>query len=351
MGISKIERDCLGKRIANFYNKKNKNSSETYKHFTEEGIPRRTIANVLARLKLTGTYITKSPTGRPMKKSNFECTNKIKLMLKKNPSISNRKCAAKVKIPTTTYRRIVSKKLGLKTFKKIKAPKYINNQKQRAKKGCSKIYRNISGNNDTVLIMDDETYVCQDPMQNKMQRYYKAQSKNQVENDHNIQPVQKFPKKYMIWQAVDENGNFSDSFIFEGTINSEIYLQNCLKERLLPFIKKYHENKKILFWPDLATSHYANDCISFLDEQNINYVKKKDNPPNVPQARPIETLWAIMKRRYAQRQKGAKNLKSFKQIWKNISLQVSNECGKSVMATTRKKLRAIGRKGVYSTFK
>ena len=68
-----------------------------------------------------------------------------------------------MQIPTTTYCRIVTKKLLLKTFKKTKVPKYIKNQKQRANKGCAKIYRSLCDNN--VLIIDDETYVSQDPNQ------------------------------------------------------------------------------------------------------------------------------------------------------------------------------------------
>ncbi|CAF5166545.1 unnamed protein product, partial [Rotaria magnacalcarata] len=32
----------------------------------------------------------------------------------------------------------------------------------------------------------------------------------------------------------------------------------------------------------------------WLHEQNIKFVPKQDNPPNVPQARPIEDFWSIL---------------------------------------------------------
>ena len=307
--LNKVERDLLGKRVATFYNKNNQNSSLAYKHFMDEGICKKTIGRILNRLKTAGKATTNSPPGRKMKNSNVNKITKIKNMLKKNPSISNRKCAAKMKISTTTYRRIVKNKLGLKTFKKTKAPKYIKDQKQRAKKGCAKIYRTLC--DDTVLIIDDETYVCDDPNQNKLTRYYRAKSKNDIPQEQKLQQVQKFPKKYLIWQAIDSEGNKAECFISESNMNSDIYLNECLKKRLIKFIEKYHKNKKILFWPDLASSHYADICTSFLKEKNINFVEKSKNPPNVPQARPIEKFWAIMKRKYARRQTLCKKFKLF----------------------------------------
>ena len=36
--------------------------------------------------------------------------------------------------------------------------------------------------------------------------------------------------------------------------------------------------------------------IAFLESENINYVPKVKNPPNVPEARPIEDYWSFLKR-------------------------------------------------------
>ena len=46
----------------------------------------------------------------------------------------------------------------------------------------------------------------------------------------------------------------------------------------------------------LATSHYARSVIEWLEKEKIEYVLKKDNPPNVPtQAQvPIEQFWALL---------------------------------------------------------
>lgn len=71
----------------------------------------------------------------------------------------------------------------------------------------------------------------------------------------------KFFKKYMVWQAIDSFGNDSDPYITTGTINASIYLEECLKKRLLPFLVQNHDLDKVLFWPDMATCHYATDAV------------------------------------------------------------------------------------------
>lgn len=80
-------------------------------------------------------------------------------------------------------------------------------------------------------------------------------------------------------------------YIAQGTINA----QNCLKERLLPFIRKH--NSPVIFWPDLASCHHANAVMEWYENEGVNVVPKECNPPKSPEIRPIETYWALIKRR------------------------------------------------------
>ena len=79
-------------------------------------------------------------------------------------------------------------------------------------------------------------------------------------------------------------------------INPEVYLNECIIKRLVPFINKYHSNGNYVFWADLALSHYAYSVTDWLEEQNIPFVPKDMNPANLPEARPIEDFWAILNR-------------------------------------------------------
>ncbi|XP_031629638.1 prostatic acid phosphatase-like [Contarinia nasturtii] len=62
-----------------------------------------------------------------------------------------------------------------------------------------------------------------------------------------------------------------------------------------------------MFWPDLASSHYAKKTLDWLTEQNIPFVPKKDNPPDIPQARLIEDFWSVLKRKVYEKGWEAQN--------------------------------------------
>ena len=85
-----------------------------------------------------------------------------------------------------------------------------------------------------------------------------------------------------------------------------MYIDQCLP-KLKQFIERKHTQDKIIFWPDLASSHYAKKTLNWLTEQNIPYVPKQDNPPNVPQARPIEDFWSVLKSKMYEKGWGIQN--------------------------------------------
>jgi hypothetical protein len=245
----------------------------------------------------------------------------------------------------STVSKIKVHKLGITAYTKKKAPKYIKDQEKRAKTGLRKIYKKSL---EKVLVIDDETYVTFDPSQLPGRKFFHALDQSEVEYEHKFKQMTKFPKKYLVWQAMDEFGNVSEPFIKEGSLTSPVYLEECIKKRLIPFIRQHHEQQNVLFWPDLATCHYANIVTSYLEEKGINIVTKESNPPNVPQARGIEMFWAACKRQYSSRPKEPKNLRGFKLIWNKISKDMAEKVGKECMAHASKLIRSIGYKGIRS---
>ena len=113
-----------------------------------------------------------------------------------------------------------------------------------------------------------------------------------------------------------------------------------LNARLMPFIEKYHHKKKLLFWPDLARSHYALKVIEYLEQFCIS-------PQNCPQARPVETLWSILEQMiYA----GAWEAKNINQLKKRIMKKLNEldiKVVQSMFLDIRKQLRQIADKGLY----
>ncbi len=99
-----------------------------------------------------------------------------------------------------------------------------------------------------------------------------------------------------MWVAISENGISSPFFAKQNqAIDETTYLNECIVKRLMPFINNHHLKQKVLFWPDLASSHYSNIVTRYLDENNVEFVDRQFNPQNCPQSRPIETLWSILK--------------------------------------------------------
>lgn len=126
----------------------------------------------------------------------------------------------------TTISRIKVHNLGITARTKKNAPKYIKDQEERAKTGLRKVYKKMR---DKILVIDDETYVTFDPSELPGRKFVHASDHAEVEYDQKFQSVTKFPKKYLVWQAIDEFGNVSDAYISEGTMTSQVYLEECIK--------------------------------------------------------------------------------------------------------------------------
>jgi len=59
------------------------------------------------------------------------------------------------------------------------------------------------------------------------------------------------------------------------------------------------------------------------NSENLNFVLKASNAPNVPQCRPIEKFWVICKAKYPKYTNKPKDIYVFRRIWKKISGEVA----------------------------
>ncbi|CAF4705248.1 unnamed protein product, partial [Rotaria socialis] len=161
---------------------------------------------------------------------------------------------------------------------------------------CGKMYRKLLSGCDVILV-DEKYFKLSGNNVGGNALFY---STNAVTSPPNIkfQKRKKFEPKLMIWVAMSSKG-VSDVYIHTSkqTVLQTTYLKECIDKRLLPFIEKYHHNGNYLFWPDLASAHYSNLVKERLYEKNVPFIARQDNPPNVIQARPIETIWALLERK------------------------------------------------------
>jgi hypothetical protein len=266
--------------------------------------------------------------------SNLDST--IVRTIKANRSMSVRDVGKKCRTSSTMVQRGKSR-AGLKTYKKQKIPKVTEKQKSVIKTRSRKLSE-YSNRENVHFVLDDETYIKADFNTLPGPQYY-TKSKGETLPEHQTTIGQeKFGPKFLIWQAICECGLRSQAYVVQGTLKTDQYIKEMLKKRLLPFIRKH--NERCLFWPDLAPSHYAKNTQKFMRENGIHFVEKNMNPPNVPQCRPIERYWALVKAELRKTGKTAKDEKEFLKMYNEAARKIPRETVANLMSSMRRNLRA-----------
>ena len=182
-------------------------------------------------------------------------------------------------------------------------------------------------------------------------RYYTAH-KSKLLGDVSFIKKNNYPKNKLMWLAISNRGMSVPYFRPSKSvaINTEIYINECLQPRLLPFIHKHHGDFNYLFWPDLARAHYSKESVAWMNE-NVYFVDETTNPPNVPQARPIENLWGILAQKVYE---GGWEAKTQQELISRIQSQLKKFDSiflQSLMGGVKTKLRAIADRGVLASYK
>lgn len=289
-GMTRAEREALSQRVCNFYcDSSNKSVKTTVNYFVKQHIPRRTIYYILNKFLKYGTTKDQPRSGRPVKLSD-KMMNGIIKSVNNRCGVSQRKIARRFHVHQSTVSRNLQRRTSIRIRKRRTAPKMDSeDQEKRAKKNCGKLYRELLSGCD--LVLDDEKYFTLTGDSVIGNRLFYSTDPARAPADIKFRKKKKFEPKIMVWMAMSSKG-VSDVYIHKSkqAIRQDTYLNECINKRLLPFIEQYHFNGNYLFWPDLASAHYSKSVQERLNEKNVPFVIRKDNPPNVPQARPIETV-------------------------------------------------------------
>ena len=193
---------------------------------------------------------------------------------------------------TQSYCRELSGKFGIRSWKKRDSPKTTPEQLSRQMARLKFMASDLIPENG---IEDDESYFS---LSGKGNKYFLASFPENIPLEKKLKPRAKFEARLCVWIAISRKGH-SDPFFVPANcaVNSELYRSECIQKKLVPFISTNYKNHRYLFWPDGASCHYAADTIKILEKNGIEYVKKDQNPPNVPQLRCIEKFWSHLKQK------------------------------------------------------
>lgn len=299
-------------------------------------LPPRTVTDVINRYKDSLTVARKPRTGPNHNTINKKLFQKITKSVKENPGLSDNQRAVRYGTSVSTGRRY-RLKAGLKSYRVIKQPNRSEKQSKVAKKRARLLYNMVLTKNEGCLMMDDETYVKCDFRQLPGQKFYVSQFRGNVLPKYKYVLQDKYAKKMMIWQTICSCGKKSRSFVTNATMTSDLYVKECLQKRLLPFIRSH--NCRVVFWPDLASCHYAKSTMAWYEKNGVEVLTKNMNPPNCPQLRPIEIFWAIVKRSLKKNGGASKDIASMTKKWNQHAGNVSEEVVQKLMAGIKKKTR------------
>ncbi|CAM4799961.1 unnamed protein product [Rotaria magnacalcarata] len=153
MNIKQIIKMSTLCEIFNLFKLANKQKQVTVNHFLQEKIPRQTIYSIIRKYEESGYIGDKPRSGRPKKLSRGQLT-RLKRLVNKKTGISLRRLAPRFKVSYQTISNRL-KAMGIKYYKKQRAPKYTDKQLEEIPTRARRLYRMLS-NNDFELIMDDE---------------------------------------------------------------------------------------------------------------------------------------------------------------------------------------------------
>lgn len=259
--------------------------------------------------------------------------------------ISNYALAVEFKCSEPTIRRVL-KRHGIQTRKRKIVPKTDKQQKKKIKTRCRKLIDGLF--KDADLVLDDEAYFGLERDKMGTNAYVKSNDFSQVSPSKLCYEKAKYGAKRCVHITVSERGVSAPFYNpAKSAINQHVY-ELAIKQRVIPFMRRYHAGRKVVFWPDGASCHYAAKITKLLDERGVLYVPRDQNPPNVPQLRPVEPFWNLLKNKvYAGDRKYAdfnvleeaikKEVLKFRKIW--------SKTGAQLFGGLKKKIREMGRKG------
>ena len=90
-----------------------------------------------------------------------------------------------------------------------------------------------------------------------------------------LKRVSKFESKLLVWVPISPLGMSKHLIVPSGQfVNEDVYIKHCLEARLVSFIKRVITDDEIVFWADLASSHYSKKVLAYLESENKEIVAK-----------------------------------------------------------------------------
>ena len=326
-----------------YHENREKSKFEIASHIIALGYPKSSVYRWINILEQGKSLVRKKGSGRPKKIATKSNIRKIEKRFNHRSGCSQRRAARRLRCSQSWISKILKKYTNIRCYKKIKKPKMSELQKLKARPKCRKMlveYENCD------FIIDDESYfTLKHSNQPGNDRFY-SDDLNMTPDDAKFNFKAKYEKKLLVWLCISPKGVSKPFFVPSGlAVDGEVYLEQFIKKGIVPFIEQHYKKDEYVFWPDLASAHYAKVVTKYLTNNNINFVPKHINPANVPKARPIEDFWGNLKASVYEGDWVAQTLDQLKDRIKYCISKMDLEVVQKHSMTVRKRLDRIRRYG------
>ena len=335
----------LRTRVYSFYEKnKSKGKSFTIDHFVAENCHDKTIRRIIERFEKGISVFHQKGAGRIARKITNRKKTALKAYFNHKSGVSQRSAARKFNISLSYVNKLLKEQSDIRCRKRIKIPLRTEAQKHLAKTKYSRLYRKY---NNFFFVLDDESYFTLSHSTINGNNNFYSNNIEATPPEVKYRTKYKFEPKVPVWIAGSSKG-LSEPFIVPSVlaVSQKLYQDECLNKRLIAFLNKYHSSDNYVFWPDLASSHYAKSTLEYLRTKNVNFVQKEDNPANVPEIRTIEDFWSVLKGKVYEKGWAAKNIQQLeKKILKCIK-KIDIKAVQDVFSSTIHCIDKVRRQGV-----
>lgn len=304
-------------------------------------------ATAYRKIKRIGQGSLKRKPGSGRKPTVATVTNIKKLteMFNNKSGCSLKKAGKKFNCDKSCISKILKNKTNIRCFKKIKKPKRTANQMKNMRPKCRKMSEFY---HDLDFIMDDESYFTLSNSSLAGNDRFYTDNRDECPDDVKYKYKSKFEKKLLVWIAICPKGMSRLYFApSKQAINEDIYINECLNKRLVPMVQElYGKNRKFVFWPDLASSHYSRATQKYLNSKKFKYVDKEINPANTPESRPIEDFWSELKRMVYENNWEATTLDQLETRIKYCYSKIDKKIFLKYSANVHKRLNRIAKYGI-----
>lgn len=346
--MSRFKEEMIRQRIGNFMELNPiLEMKDVVKHFELEGIIGRTVRNIYHRFKNGQSAQRKEGSGQYQSVPNAKQKKIVKDVVNKI-GLSYRLVGRKFNVDHKTVKKILDIN-GIKRTNRKKIPKSTEKQMKTQKMRLNRVRKTfLAPKNGLDVIEDDEAYFTIDGSDYKKNDFYYAHPSISSPKNVATKPIPKFAEKVMVWIAMSPKG-FSQSVITKSrnAVTKETYIKDCLP-KVKNLIEKHYSDGNYIFWPDLASSHYAKLTLEVMNRLNIKFIPKDSNPPNVPQLRAIERFWAILKERMYANGWATEDIQELIKRIKWCIKRMPKNISQNLLRDTKTKVRKAADKGVLS---